>query len=248
MRSLISRSSTAGVLGAFAWATLYCLGRTWGTTSAERLRHLPGDDLICHPLILSDHATTIQGRPHDVWPWLIQMGWGRGGFYTYRWVDRLFFPANPPSADSVRPEFQSLAIGDRIPDGPPESACFYQVEVLEPSRMLVLRSWTHLPPRVRRIPDVRMEWTWGFYLDEIDECMTRLHFRVRGRLEPWWLLALYRAVIVPADFVMGRSFCLGMKKRVERAAAPTYGTGVHCAAFDEGEYTSAPPSRPRTAT
>ena len=54
-----------------------------------------------------------------------------------------------------------------------------------------------------------MEWTWGFYLDEIGDYETRLVFRVRGNLEPRWLRTFYRLFIVPADFIMGRSFCLG---------------------------------------
>jgi hypothetical protein len=61
-----------------------------------------------------------------------------------------------------------------------------------------------------------MEWTWAFYLDQISDTETRLLFRVRGVLEPWWLLAFYNLFIVPADFVMGRSLCLGLKQRVEK--------------------------------
>jgi hypothetical protein len=59
------------------------------------------------------------------------MGWGRAGWYTYRWVDRLLFPANGPSADQLRSQHQRLEIGDKVPDGPPEVDCWFTVEQLE---------------------------------------------------------------------------------------------------------------------
>jgi len=210
------RAAFSGIMTSLAWGVLYGLGRTWGSTRGERRRHLPGDELVPHPSFSSDHATNITATPEEVWPWLVQMGWHRGGFYTYRWVDRLLFPGNAPSADTILPEYQDLEVGDRIPDGAPETNCFYQVEILEPNKMVILRSWTHLPPQVRNNPHVRMEWTWAFYLDQISDTETRLLFRVRGVLEPWWLLALYNLLIIPADFVMGRSLCLGLKQRVEK--------------------------------
>jgi hypothetical protein len=130
------------------------------------------------------------------------MGWNRGGWYTYRWVDRSLFPANPPSSDVILPQWQNLEVGDRIPDGPPETDCFYVVELLEANKMLVLRSWSHVPKALRDSGG-RMEWTWAFYVDELDDKHTRFHFRARGNLEPRWLRAAYNAFIVPADFVMG---------------------------------------------
>lgn len=99
--------------------------------------------------------------------------------------------------------------------GAPETGCFYVVELVERHKYLVLRSTTHLPRQLLRKPGVEMEWTWGFYLDELDAGYTRLVVRVRGTLRPWWLLATYRLFIVPADFVMGRSFCRGIKARSE---------------------------------
>ena len=87
-----------------------------------------------------------------VWPWLVQMGWGRGGWYTARWVDRLLFPANGPSADRIVPELQHLRMGDFIPDGPPDTECGLVVEVLEPNEALVLHSTSHLPAAGGRGP------------------------------------------------------------------------------------------------
>jgi len=165
-----------------------------------------------------DHAIDIEAPPEAVWPWLAQMGWRRGGWYTYRWVDRLLFPQNAPSADRILPEFQDLKIGDRIPDGPPELGCFFVVEDVVPDRHLVLRSTTHLPPRLQRQPGVSLNWTWTFVLRPLAGGATRFHFRWRAELRPLWLRLLCQALVMPADFVMGRSMCLGLRKRAETSA------------------------------
>ena len=103
------------------WSVLHRLGRTWGSTREERDRNLPGDEIVDHPRLVMSHAVTVRASAQDVWPWLIQVGWHLAGWYTYRWVGRLLFPANPPSADEILPEEQQLQIGDRILDGAPPS-------------------------------------------------------------------------------------------------------------------------------
>jgi hypothetical protein len=136
--------AAVGAVAASQW-----LGRTAGSTSAERRRPLPGDELVDHPTMVTNHATTIPAPPDQVWRWLVQMGWHRGGWYTPRWVDRLLFPGNWPSATQLVPELQRpLQVGDRIPDGPPDTAWF-AVERVDPPKLLVLHSTTHLPARWR---------------------------------------------------------------------------------------------------
>jgi hypothetical protein len=96
------------------------LGRRAGSTADERLMWMPGDELVAQPHILTNHANTIEAQPADVWPWLTQMGWHLGGFYTPEWVDRLLFPQNWPSLDHLDPALlRSLEVGDTIPDVPP---------------------------------------------------------------------------------------------------------------------------------
>src|SRR5918995_5624665 len=146
----ISRGATAAVAAAGGYATLYRLGQTWGATDQERKQALVGDELLPNARAWTTHAITIEAPAPKVWPWLVQMGWGRAGWYTYRWVDRLLFPANDPSADQILPGQQRLQEGDRLPDGPPEVDCWFTVERLEPSRLLVLRSTRHLPASWRQ--------------------------------------------------------------------------------------------------
>jgi hypothetical protein len=109
-----------GAVAAGQW-----LGRTAGSTRAERRQVLLGDELVDHPTVVTNHAVTIPAPPDRVWPWLVQMGWHRGGWYTAHWVDRLLFPANWPSATQLVPDLQRpLEVGDRVPDGPPDTAWF----------------------------------------------------------------------------------------------------------------------------
>ena len=94
---------------------------------------LPGDGIVAEPMVVTNHAITIDAPPQDVWPWLVQMGWGRAGWYTARWVDRLLFPANGPSATDLVVELQGLKVGDFVPDGAPETKTGFIVEELVPN-------------------------------------------------------------------------------------------------------------------
>lgn len=147
------------------------------------------------------------------------MGCGRGQWYTARWVDRLLFPANGRSTDSLLPEWQRLTVGDRILDGHPEAHCAFVVEDLDAPRHLVLHSREHLPPRWADRFGAGIDWSWAFVLDRLDGGQTRFLFRTRMRLQPWWVSARYWAAIVPADFIMSRQMLRGVNARAERTTA-----------------------------
>jgi hypothetical protein len=209
-------TAAAGAAGAFAAATY--LGTTWGSTPMERRRRLPSDALVPEPSFTTNHAITMGGRAGDVWPWLVQTGWHRAGWYTYRWVDQLLFPANAPSATEILPERQGLAVGDHVPDGPPERGCYFVVERMEAPHLLVLRSHTHLPPWP---PDAWLDWVWTWSITDLGSDRVRVHLRTRGVIGPPWLALVYRAGLW-TDFVMARSHLRGLKERVElRAEAAT---------------------------
>ncbi len=206
-----------GALGAFTLgeAALIHLGRTYGSTPGERSEMLPGDRIVVDPKVVTDHAITIDAPPSEVWPWLVQMGWGRAGWYTARWVDQLLFPANGPSADRIIPELQDIDIGTFIPDGAPHTECGLIVEEIEPDRALVLHSNSHLPMSWRQ--HATLDWSWAFVLTPIDEGRrTRFHFRSRWTTSPWWLTLGGWVGIVPADFIMSKDMLRGVKQRAER--------------------------------
>jgi len=89
----------------------------WGTTDEDLTRVMAGDSVISNPTHSATHALTVDAPPEDIWPWLVQMGYRRGGLYSYDWLDRLFGYLDRPSANRILPEFQQLSARDVIPLG-----------------------------------------------------------------------------------------------------------------------------------
>lgn len=110
----------------------------WGTQDDEAVEPLPGDDLVPHPRVQSTRAITINAPPERVWPWIVQMGIYRAGFYTHDQVERLMFRARyvegKRSATRIHPELQGLKVGDLVPYG---AGAYARVSQLEPNRHLV---------------------------------------------------------------------------------------------------------------
>lgn len=185
----------------------------WGTTLDERARAMPGDALIANPTHSAMHAVTVYAPPEDIWPWLAQMGYQRGGLYSYDWLDRFFGYLDRPSASRILPEFQHLAVGDHIPLGRGPS---WPVAVVEPNRALVL--------------DMRnmggLDWVWQFGLYPVDETRTRLVSRSRVRARAVWARLLTHA-IEPPGFLMTRRMLLGVKQRAEALRAASIGETRH---------------------
>jgi hypothetical protein len=84
--------------------------RRWGATEEEVRRTMPGDGLLRRDAATTTRAITIDASPEDVFPWLLQIGYGRGGWYSYDWIDN----DGRPSVDRIDPSLQRLAVGDRI--------------------------------------------------------------------------------------------------------------------------------------
>ena len=112
----LARSAAGSAL--VGYVALQALGRWAGSTADERAAALPGDELVADPQLVTDHATTIAVPPEQVWPWLTQMGWHLGGYYTPAWVDLLLFPANWPSLDRLDPALQRDLLPGRDPRRP----------------------------------------------------------------------------------------------------------------------------------
>ena len=217
----VPRFATIAVLTGIATglAALHRLGRTYGSTAVERRAVMPGDTLVRDPQVVATHGATLPAPPELVWPWLVQVGWHRGGWYTPRWVDVLFFPGNRPSADRIIDDFQELEVGDFVPDGAPETECGFTVREAMTADHLLLESTSHLPLSWRRRGLAGLHWTWSFVLKPVDGGLgTRIVFRWRARTAPWWLTLGAHVLILPADFVMSRGMLRGLALRVGAGA------------------------------
>jgi hypothetical protein len=177
----------------------------WGTTPFDLTRVMAGDSLLADPTYSGTMAITINATPEHIWPWLVQIGYQRGGLYSYDWLDRLFGYLDRPSATKILPACQHLAVGDTIPLGRGPS---WPVAAIESNRALVLD--------MRNIGG--LDWVWQFGLYPVDETRTRLISRSRVRAQAVWARLLTWAV-EPAGFVMTRRMLLGLKQRAEALAA-----------------------------
>jgi hypothetical protein len=177
----------------------------WGATPSDLDRVMAGDGLLPDWTYSGTTAVTVNALPEHIWPWLVQIGYQRGGLYSYDWLDRLFGYLDRPSATRILPEFQHLAVGDHIPLGRGPS---WPIAVLAPNRALVL--------------DMRnmggLDWVWQFGLYPIDETQTRLISRSRVRTHAVWARLLTHA-IEPAGFLMTRRMLLGLQERAEALRA-----------------------------
>ena len=173
----------------------------WGATPSDLTRVMPGDGLLVDPTYSGTLAVLVKAPPEHIWPWLVQIGYQRGGLYSYDWLDRLFGYLDRPSANRILPECQNLAVGDEIPLGRGPS---WPVAVIEPNHALVLD--------MRNLSG--FDWVWQFGLYKIDETGTQLVSRSRVRTPSAWArLATY--AIEPAGFLMTRRMLLGLKQRAE---------------------------------
>jgi hypothetical protein len=173
---------------------------SYGATAEEVARELPGDQLLPQPDLMSTRAVTIDADPSAVWPWLVQMGSGRGGAYTYDWIENLF-GLDMHSADTILPQFQDLAVGEVLPLGPAGPGM--RVEIFDPERTLAFRSTDGA-------------WVWTFNLSEY--CLgTRLVSRNRMAMPGagWPRRLMNRTVMEPGSLVMERRMLLGIKERAE---------------------------------
>lgn len=159
--------------------------RRLGTPEADELvRALPGDDLLPNAKAQVTQGITINAKPETIWPWLVQMGCGRGGWYSYD----LFDNGGEPSARRIEHELQSLTVGDELaatPDGPEG----FIVERIDPERCLLLRGLFDTEAERRVLPGESrparfIEVAWAFVLEPLDSETTRLIARVRADLVP----------------------------------------------------------------
>jgi hypothetical protein len=197
--------------------------RTWGASDEEAHRPLPGDDLI-RDATQNTRAITVRARAADVWPWIVQLGADRGGFYSYDWLENHFGfltggPANLGirSTDEIVPEWQHRRVGDLVAADSRGIGGWY-VTTVEPGRALVMlmAAVKHAKPARRDEPPF-LEFSWAFVLHERPDA-TRLIVRERVAVGGPHPIAgrIAATPIGLVSFVMTRRMMIGIKQRAER--------------------------------
>lgn len=222
---VLSVAATAFALYAFAFRPLV---RKWGVDPAEGSSALPGDDLIPEPTASDTRAITIEATPDKIWPWLVQMGYGRAGWYSYDRLDN-----DSGSSWSILPEHQHLEVGDILPTHPQGG---FRVDLVEPEHALVLYLDSDLVASqgagtegtekvsaglkasgaVGGLAMTEFRATWTFVLRPIDDGHTRLIERARvfaPQSGPVQRLVL--PMFGMGVFVMSRKQLLGIRERAE---------------------------------
>jgi hypothetical protein len=175
------------LLGAINYRRWHC---AWGATDSEEHAGLPGDDLIARPHFAPTRAITIPAPPERVWPWIVQLGYGQAGWYSYDWLDN----AGRPSAEAILPAFQQPATGTFVPMS---KRTGFRVRKVEAPHMLL---W------------VKPDATWVWRLNRTASGGTRLVTRVRARYTGWSAF-IGVPLMELGDFPMMRKCLLGIRLR-----------------------------------
>jgi len=195
------RISIAGLVFAILLASaLWFLYRpwalTWGSTDEEIARPMPGDEVLEQPTFDATRAVTIEATPEEIWPWIVQIGYRRAGFYSYDSLDN----DGIPSAERILPEYQTLKVGDLIPLS--ETAKVRVTELEWPRSMVLVfevkGAWSSAT------------WVWGLFPE--DSSHTRLVTRLRANPEE----IRSRVFLDLGEIIMMRKCMLGIKRRAER--------------------------------
>jgi hypothetical protein len=190
--------------------------RRWGTTAQEATESLPGDDLVPNADVQTTRGIDIGVPPAEVWPCLVQMGQGRGGLYTYEWIENLL-GANIHNLDRIDAGLQQLDVGDCIRLTPEVylgriPGQYYRVEGIRAERALVM---------LQQLPTGGLT-SWSFNLHPVGTNGTRLVVRGRSstplRLAEKIARQVELLVLEPGYFVMERGMLRGIRKRAEHAA------------------------------
>mgnify|MGYP001819636321 CR=1 FL=1 len=196
IRTSIGCLIMAPILAAALWFLYRPWALSWGSTPEEIARPMPGDEVLDQPTFNATRAVTVKATPEEIWPWIVQIGYRRAGFYSYDLLDN----DGIASSERILTEYQNLYVGDLIPLS---NTTNVRVAELKPHRLLVLvfeveGTWSNAT------------WVWGLYPEDASQTrlVTRLRADARG-IGPRHFLDL-------GEIILMRKCMLGIKRRAER--------------------------------
>jgi hypothetical protein len=173
----------------------------WGATVEEVARAMPEDGIVAHPVFDATRAITIRGTPEAIWPWLVQMGFKRAGFYGYDLIENLGNGSGIRSAGEILPAYQHPQTGDLLPISVAATLVFGSIK---PNSYIVWRS-----------RDVPSDGVYIWELVPVDAGHTRLISRIRWRYAPGALMKALGLFTEFFDHVAVRRILEGIRDRVE---------------------------------
>lgn len=191
----------------------------WGATSDELERIYPGDDMVPYPKSELTCAITIDAPASAVYPWFVQLGCGRGGWYSYDLLDN----GGVPSAATILPQYQQLKVGDLV-SAVPNGSFGFPVAIIEPNVALSLAGTLNTRTGKPADPnepglDAFFSGDQTFFIHELGDGRSRLVFRMRAGWNPSLFNNLiYRGLVEPISFVMGRKMLMNVKPRAQALA------------------------------
>ena len=204
MKPLLKIIGVMAALGIFALIAMFALlpwMDRWGASQNEIAASLPGDELVPSPRISYTRAITINAAPEAIYPWIVQIGAERGGWYSYEWFETNVLRCEISNAERIHEKWQNLKVGDPVrmcpgTSGPPP----YEVAMLESDRAMILGHQDN------------GEWVevWQYVLLPQADGSTRLVLRSRNAAQGWFWDAMR-----PGEFIMARGMLLGIKERSE---------------------------------
>jgi hypothetical protein len=195
----------------------------WGATAEELSSRMPGDEIVGNdPLYRTTRAVTVETGAEEVWPWLVQLGQGRGGLYSYDWLENLV-GLDIHSADRVVPELQDLAVGDEVrltPPGTRPELAFVVATLEAPSVLVLGPSGPREEALAQGLP--YPAWTFALRPDGPGRCRLVVRFQLDAPAT-WPNRLAYGYALRPVHLVMERRMLLGIRQRAEgrlRRSAP----------------------------
>lgn len=200
----LSVLALCGILGSLYWWGIRPAQLHWGATPAEIARSMPEDQAVDAPAFDATRAITIRATPEQIWPWLVQMGFGRAGFYGYDLIENLGSGTGIRSARTLVPALQNPQPGDVLPISVAATLAFGSIER---NRFLIWRS-THVP----------FDGVFIWELVPIDQSRTRLISRIR-----WTYVKDPQGIALGAftefaDHVAVRKILKGIRDRAENGS------------------------------